>query len=423
LLILISNSIDTLKYEQLAVSKSTKTAKAIDRNLLSKLHDKEIESTKIQNEYARIKYTRLNMEAKERLLRDKLKAAHIELDDKNCSIEKLEIDIKNRANEIGNKTRQVEYLNTQYDQMLKNREDPESLGPLEATIKSYENDIEKIENSIRDLQRSWLSDQEHLVQIMSNVSSIQDENGALHVRASILQNKRIRLIKEINVNSSEMKSMINSIESTHNDKHRLNHLISTHSSMVIELENESSVQNMEFIRDIKDIEDAISDIEKKKDEIRKGKNNILSQLIDVETNILECKKKIQLEKEARNTLTNGGDANDIKGMELEINRMKHRLDSLHKEQEHMIRTMEQAIYKREDIAIKYGYNGNKGKTITVAEIKRNIADLRANLKTIHYDKIKVSKHHLLRRETFLIIRFHSLRQTKVLYTMKVKLKS
>jgi len=347
------------------------------------------------------------VEAKERLLRDKLKAAHIELDGKNCSIEKLEIDIKNRANEIGNKTRQVEYLNTQYDQMLKNREDPESLGPLEATIKSYENDIKKIENSIRNLQRSWLSDQERLVQIMSNVSSIQDEHGALYARASILQNKRVRLIKKINVNSSEMKSMINSIESTHNDKHRLNHLISTHSSMVNELENESSVQNMEFIRDIKDIEDAISDIEKRKDEIRKGKNNILSQLIDVETNILEWKKKIQLEKEARNTLINGGDANDIKGMQLEINRMKHRLDSLHKEQEHMIRTMEQAIYKREDIAVKYGYNGSRGKTITVAEIKRNVADLRANLKTIHHDKIKVSEHHLLRSETFLIIRFHS----------------
>jgi hypothetical protein len=55
-------------------------------------------------------------------------------------------------------------------------------------------------------------------------------------------------------------------------------------------------------------------------------------------------------------------------MEKEIHRMKHRLEQLSRQQEFMVRDMERAIYKREDIAVKYSYR-NKGSLMSNSSSK------------------------------------------------------
>ena len=90
-------------------------------------------------------------------------------------------------------------------------------------------------------------------------------------------------------------------------------------------------------------------------EAKKLKRLVLSQLVCVEAEILECKKEIPFNFETRLTLESGADALEIKGMQREINRMCHRLESINREQQTMIPAMEHANYKRDDIAVKYGY--------------------------------------------------------------------
>merc|ERR1719215_744646 len=113
----------------------------------------------------------------------------------------------------------------------------------------------------------------------------------------------------------------------------------------------------EFAQELKDLEGTAMKVDEEIADINATKSRILDQLIEVEKQILSYEKKIQLEKETRNTLDNSEEKDEIKGMEREIYRMRHRLESMRRDQEKMIREMEQAIYKREDIAVKYRNKG------------------------------------------------------------------
>ena len=98
-------------------------------------------------------------------------------------------------------------------------------------------------------------------------------------------------------------------------------------------------------------------------------------------------KKIQLGKETQVTLDPTSSSNEAQGMEREINRMKHRLLSIKREQEKMIKEMEIAIAKREDISVKHR-NGmrdtapaKKTEEIhTQASLKRKVGTIKKQLK-------------------------------------------
>jgi len=75
----------------------------------------------------------------------------------------------------------------------------------------------------------------------------------------------------------------------------------------------------------------------------------LDEIKDTQDQVKVWEKKIQVEKETQEELHTSKDAIDTKGMEKEIQRMKHRLESLVRTQEQLLRDMELAIHKREDI--------------------------------------------------------------------------
>jgi len=87
--------------------------------------------------------------------------------------------------------------------------------------------------------------------------------------------------------------------------------------------------------------------------LQSNRTKILGEITDIEEKIKEFEKKIQVEKEVQYELCMSKDAIDTKGMEKEISKMKRRLESLATMQEQLLRDMELAIQKREDIAVKY----------------------------------------------------------------------
>ena len=87
--------------------------------------------------------------------------------------------------------------------------------------------------------------------------------------------------------------------------------------------------------------------------MQSNRTKILGEITDIEEKIKEYEKKIQVEKEVQDELCMSKDAIDTKGMEKEISKMKRRLESLATMQEQLLRDMELAIQKREDIAVKY----------------------------------------------------------------------
>jgi chromosome segregation ATPase len=119
---------------------------------------------------------------------------------------------------------------------------------------------------------------------------------------------------------------------------------------------------MEFEREMAELDQHSVRLESQISEVQSNRKKILEELKETEEQVKVWEKKIQIEKETQEELQTSKDAIDTKGMEKEIQRMKHRLESLIRTQEHLLRDMELAIHRREDIAIKYHKN-TKNQTI------------------------------------------------------------
>jgi len=209
------------------------------------------------------------------------------------------------------------------------------------------------DNESEQLQREWLRDQTMLVHTVSETDIINDASNELRAKSNIMSQKRVRLLQNIHTNEAEVKALRSNIQVMHSDMSRLNDLIGRNGKLHDELVNENFVMEREFVLELKELErDAIGK-EAGIASTKAAKNQILDEIVEAERQIMLWEKKIQLEKETQVTLDPTSSSNEAQGMEREINRMKHRLQSIKREQEKMIKEMEIAIAKREDISVKH----------------------------------------------------------------------
>eukprot|EP00558_Chaetoceros_sp_UNC1202_P012377 CAMPEP_0197239666 /NCGR_PEP_ID=MMETSP1429-20130617/6115_1 /TAXON_ID=49237 /ORGANISM="Chaetoceros sp., Strain UNC1202" /LENGTH=200 /DNA_ID=CAMNT_0042699129 /DNA_START=3 /DNA_END=608 /DNA_ORIENTATION=+ len=125
---------------------------------------------------------------------------------------------------------------------------------------------------------------------------------------------------------------------------------------------------------MKELERDLIEIELEIKDARIAKEGISDKILCTERGILLWEKKIKLEKETQTALNSSKHAIEIQGMEKEIHRMKHRLEVLKRHEEKMVRDMEFAIHKREDIAVKfqnvkYG-ESNKSRHTSITEARQ-----------------------------------------------------
>ena len=96
----LEEQIGTNRADQLTSNKATKNLAKTEKAIISKVHEQEIEVSNINNELARIKVDSLNTEAHNVQLRDKLDKCKQELVDKDKLIEKYQMEIRQRNDEV-----------------------------------------------------------------------------------------------------------------------------------------------------------------------------------------------------------------------------------------------------------------------------------------------------------------------------------
>jgi chromosome segregation ATPase len=121
--------------------------------------------------------------------------------------------------------------------------------------------------------------------------------------------------------------------------------------------------------------------------VKNTRAKLLDEAEETESQIKQWEQKVQIEKETQTELHTSKDAIDTKGMQKEIQKMKHRLESLVRIQEQLLRDMELAIHKREDIAVKYkntkcGGRNAQQPTLTKGELAKKVDMARLKLKKL-----------------------------------------
>jgi chromosome segregation ATPase len=130
-------------------------------------------------------------------------------------------------------------------------------------------------------------------------------------------------------------------------------LIEQNARRQADCENKIAVNAMEFERELSELDQQSVGLERQIAEVHSNKRKLLDEIQGFENELTAWETKIQVEKETQEELHTSKDVKAVKGMETEIQRMKRRLESLVQTQEQLLRDMELAIHKREDIAVKH----------------------------------------------------------------------
>lgn len=355
------------KSTQSNISKAVENLLRKQAKLMKQMHDYENEAIDVSNETARTKLDSLNAGMLNDQIKEQLGVLAKEFNEKEALIDKYQVEIRQRHDDIEKKMYRVDRLNKKYNKMVETSGGEENLGPLENTVKNLEKEIESVGAECKELEREWLKKQTEMVGITAESEEISECNHELQARVTILTQQQIRLTKDLRMLKGEVKAANHSNVDLQKDIAKLNVLISQNQDQEGALQNSNYVLEMECVEELKQMEKESLNLQAAVNETKTAKAALLDEIMDTERQALLWEKKIQLDKETKAALDPSVGQAETQNMEREIHRMKLRLEALTREQERLSIEMERAINKRSAIATRF--SGGKTQEATVKPSK------------------------------------------------------
>ncbi|KAJ3219217.1 Coiled-coil domain-containing protein 40 [Dinochytrium kinnereticum] len=381
---------------QLAIEKGAQGAKKDNNRLRSLIHEKEATIASTMNELGNIRLDMLNASERIRALKDNLGFVDSELAEKNLLIEKYEMEIRRRNDELGKKQGEMDLLNKKYDQLMARNQD-ESMGPLEATIHNMTKLVAQKEKDCTQHQQFWLRSQNELVAVSKKSGELAEETSDLKMRLAVLSRRKAVVNNQFETELKEIRDHQRNIRALQNDMIKINTLLSKQSQVQSVLEENNLGLEQEFRARLKTAELDSIRMETRIDDLRAEKEKALQGLVEAERQIMLWEKKIQLAKETQAALDPNIGATEIKEMAIEIHRMKLRYASMLKLQEKMIAEMEKSVYRRESIAAR---TKTKGKGGGQAVLQKEIAELTKKIRQTMNDVKECDKDVETLKDTY-----------------------
>ncbi|GIL43650.1 hypothetical protein Vafri_1318 [Volvox africanus] len=338
--------------DQTTAEKATSKTASDTSDLRRKIRAEELAVVETENELAKLQVDVLNTEAHNTRLAETLGLLDEELRDKGRTIEKYELELKRRNDEIEKKTREIDILNRRYERILDARGTGEETGPLEATIKNLQREIDTKGQESKELQRRWINYQQELVGLQNENGGLTETLARLRAEHTVLFQKKRRLEQQLEGQEKAIKGLNSGMARLHVDLQRVNGLIASNSAARAALAEDNFNLEGRIMNDLRTMEEEAARLNSQIEEGRQSKRDTLSEIVEAERQIMLWERKIQLEKEMAEVMdpTIGQDV--VGEMRKEIHRMQLRLGELMKLQEKLVSDMEKALLKREIITVK-----------------------------------------------------------------------
>merc|ERR1719498_1178905 len=379
------SKIDDEISEQTTVDRASSNSKKRIKKIREEIAGKEVETQNLHNEIARVTVDSLNTKAHNQMLKDRLKELSTDLAEREKLIEQYEQEIRKRHHQIEKKQLYVDRLNREYDEKRTKLEneagEADVQGPQEAKIKHMKKAIADITKECTDMQKDWIQKQTQLLSISSETDRLKGHLNDQKNRKMVLEQKRVRIEASLESQQKEIKELENAMKHLRFDMDRMNGLIVKNDSRAKELGNVNAMMETEFVAKLKEIEAQCLAMEAQVGQVKEEKEAMTQDILEAERQVLLWDRKISLEKEMQMALDPNVGQAESSAMMKEIHRMELRLDQLKRRQESMIMEMERAIHKRDAIALKYEPMAKKSKQVTsAANLKRQIQSLKNNLR-------------------------------------------
>ncbi|CAM9524464.1 unnamed protein product, partial [Ectocarpus fasciculatus] len=389
----LEEEVQQAKTNHTNVNKAVKNLNKDIAKMLKKIHERENEASEVYNDIARTKVEALNQSSLNDQLKEQLSGANGELTAKEALIEKYQVEIRQRHDDIEKKMYRVDRLNKKYDKMIESAGGEENLGPMENAVKMLNRDIDNTTKECKELERDWLKRQTDLVGISAESQKLGDENAESQARVTILTQQQLRLTKSLSALKAEVKVANQTNVDLQKDVAKLNVLISSNNVQENSLVNDNFALETSCMEELKQLEKESIGHTSQIEELKRAKESLTDQIVDVERQALLWEKKIQLHKETKEALDPSVGQAETQGMEREIHRMTLRLEALKREEERLSIELERSVNKRTSIELRFKTKPpdttNKGSAqtkantdLTQAGVKKRIATLKKDARAL-----------------------------------------
>ncbi|RMZ94367.1 Coiled-coil domain-containing 40, partial [Brachionus plicatilis] len=155
------------------------------------------------------------------------------------------------------------------------------------------------------------------------------------------------------------------------------------------LEKNYDLTTNDFIECLKEAERSTIQLQDKIELVKKEKEQLLKDLIDVDEQIMAWERKIELAKEMKQAVDSDAGQGEIKEMKFEIHRMTVRYDDLRNQQEKLIRQMEAAVLRRDTIMTRGELTQKNPQIVTQGKLQREIAEIAKKIKSTGQDTSRI----------------------------------
>lgn len=338
--------------QQTTAEKSSQKAAHDIREMRRRVRDEELAVAETQNEVARLQVDVANTEAANDRLGDALALVEQELRENEKTIERFELEIRRRHDDIERKTASMDLLNKELERLAAASKSDANTGPLEATINNLQKEIDAKGAEGRELQRRWIGHQTELVALSNENAAATEALARLRAEQTILSQKRRRLEATYERVQADVKRLGANMARLHRDIQRINGLISTNADLRAALTEDNFSLEQRVQSELRDMEEESAAMSTAIDEQRAAKRDLLAEIVEVEKQAMLWERKIALEREMQATLNPEEGSDVIGAMRKEIQRMEARLGELKRLQERLMGELERAVSKRALIGVK-----------------------------------------------------------------------
>ncbi|KAM9769325.1 coiled-coil domain-containing protein 40 [Menidia menidia] len=228
----------------------------------------------------------------------------------------------------------------------------EDLNPQQIRLQQIEAEMEELDARASRDQQLWMGQQGVLVGLTREREAIGREIRMLHTEIVGLQQKKLRLESQIELEEREEADMESSSKMLWRDLEKLNTLLSKNQQLSQALEQDNALTETDFLHRIKEAERKSVGMEMKLSETQEEKERLLSCLVEAERQVMLWEKKTQILKETRSVVDSEIHDGDIKKMKAEIHHMELRVSHLGRQQERLMRESESVVSKRESLVLR-----------------------------------------------------------------------
>ncbi|XP_060774052.1 coiled-coil domain-containing protein 40 [Neoarius graeffei] len=369
--------------EQLTHDNAAKQTRLLLTKTTAHIRDKEAQLSKVQNDLAAVRLEMTKVVPRVEALSHLRLQLEQEVMECNQLLSAKEAVVANLNTTIEHNQITMNVYNKKLDQIRASAGN-EELGPLEIKVRALNKQLEELRAEMKEQCHLWLWQQGELVRLSQEKQVQSSATQTLNTQLTILQQRNLRTKNEIEQEERGLVELDRHSKVLRLDMQKLSSLVNQNTQLKQELEQNNILMENSFIHTLKDAERESVEVQFHLEKLQEEKEQLLNSLVEAERQIMLWERKIQLARETRSAVESEVQKGDMHTMKTEIHHMEVCYNQLLKQRERMLREMEMAVARRENIVIRSEVQADSTrKHSTHAVLQNTMQNLHRSILQIH----------------------------------------